>query len=77
MSGRGRSDSLTLEQQRLAGLLVDTDLSYAQIASRLGVTVGAMRTRIDTLYLNLGVVGGRDGLRVLLLECELAAGEVA
>lgn len=68
---RGRAETFTPEQVYLAELLADTNLTYPQIAQHLGVTPGRGQWFIRAMYEAVGV-GGREGFRAWMLECELA-----
>jgi DNA-binding NarL/FixJ family response regulator len=47
--------TLTLRQREVAALLVGTGLSYKEIAARLDLSEGTVRTHTEAIYRALGV----------------------
>jgi len=52
---RRTSPALTPRQREVAALLVETGLSYKQIAARLGLSEGTVRTHTEKIYRAFGV----------------------
>jgi DNA-binding NarL/FixJ family response regulator len=52
---RRESPVLTPRQREVAALLVGTGLSYKQIAARLGLSEGTIRTHTEKIYRAFGV----------------------
>lgn len=48
-------DGLTERQVEIAGLLASTELQYKEIADKVGITDGTMRTHAENIYRRLGV----------------------
>jgi DNA-binding NarL/FixJ family response regulator len=66
LTAKAASPALTPRQRDVAALLIGTGLSYKQIAAKLGLSEGTLRTHTERIYRALGV-HSRPELTVALL----------